>query len=131
MFLIVRLHTNLNIPFYLKDLDRTIMSALSALAGLFPPSGQQIWNNDILWQPVPVHTIPISLDYLMRGERQCDRKTYLQMKSANTSAYTGIFGRYKNTIDALRKYTGMPLKTLTEIRSLQSKFWVQECRGFV
>uniref|UniRef100_A0A7M4EDI1 acid phosphatase n=1 Tax=Crocodylus porosus TaxID=8502 RepID=A0A7M4EDI1_CROPO len=40
------------------DYDRTLMSAQTYLAGLFPPIGNQIWNPRILWQPIPVHTRP-------------------------------------------------------------------------
>lgn len=44
------------------DIDRTLMSAYSNLAGLFPPNGTQEWNPTIDWQLVPVHTVPTRLD---------------------------------------------------------------------
>lgn len=44
------------------DVDRTLMSALSNLAGLFPPTGKQIWNQNINWQPIPIHTVPEKMD---------------------------------------------------------------------
>ena len=34
------------------------MSAYCNLAGLYPPSGNQMWKPDLKWQPVPVHTRP-------------------------------------------------------------------------
>jgi lysosomal acid phosphatase len=44
------------------DVDRKLMSAESNLAGMFPPVGDQVWNEDIHWQPIPVHTVPEKLD---------------------------------------------------------------------
>ena len=38
------------------------MSAEALLAALYPPSGRQIWNEDIAWQPIPVHTVPKDMD---------------------------------------------------------------------
>lgn len=35
--------------------DRTILSAATLLAGLYPPHGHQLWNPDIAWQPVPIY----------------------------------------------------------------------------
>lgn len=36
--------------------DRAVMSGMCLLAGLFPPTGDQIWNSQLLWQPIPVHS---------------------------------------------------------------------------
>uniref|UniRef100_A0A8C3W7U1 acid phosphatase n=1 Tax=Catagonus wagneri TaxID=51154 RepID=A0A8C3W7U1_9CETA len=44
------------------DVDRTLMSAMTNLAALFPPEGSSIWNPSLLWQPIPVHTVPVSED---------------------------------------------------------------------
>lgn len=44
------------------DVDRTLMSALSNLAGLYEPVKKDIWNPDIHWQPIPVHTQPEKTD---------------------------------------------------------------------
>jgi len=46
------------------DVDRTMMSAYCNLAGLFPPHGSQVWNESLLWQPIPVHTVPEDLDHV-------------------------------------------------------------------
>ena len=40
------------------DVDRCLMSAYANLAGMYPPKGDQKWNPDLTWQPIPVHTTP-------------------------------------------------------------------------
>uniref|UniRef100_A0A8D0BMF9 acid phosphatase n=1 Tax=Salvator merianae TaxID=96440 RepID=A0A8D0BMF9_SALMN len=49
-----------------SETDRTIMSAQANLAGLFPPTGDQIWNPDLHWQPIPVHVVPKEKDPRLR-----------------------------------------------------------------
>jgi len=46
------------------DFDRTLMSAYCNLAGLFPAQGSELWNDKLLWQPIPVHTVPKDTDYV-------------------------------------------------------------------
>ena len=43
--------------------NRTIVSALLAMASFYPPHGNQIWNEKLLWYPVPVVTNAI-LDHV-------------------------------------------------------------------
>ena len=49
------------------------MSAMSNLAGLYPPKGNQVWNPDILWQPIPVHTRDMANDNLLSSHAECPR----------------------------------------------------------
>lgn len=44
------------------DTDRTGMTASAFLAGAFPPSGKQIWNKDLEWIPIPIHSISSTED---------------------------------------------------------------------
>lgn len=44
------------------DIDRTLMSAMTNLAALFPPDGISLWNPNLPWQPIPVHTVPLMED---------------------------------------------------------------------
>ncbi|XP_013200569.1 venom acid phosphatase Acph-1 [Amyelois transitella] len=47
------------------NFDRTKMTALSALAAIYPPLPAQKWNPDLDWQPVPYNTIDANIDDLL------------------------------------------------------------------
>lgn len=48
-----------------SDLDRCHESAAVMLAALFPPQTAQIWNEELLWQPIPIHATPRDLDKVL------------------------------------------------------------------
>lgn len=45
-----------------SDADRCHMSGGTFLAGLFPPKEEEVWNSDLLWQPVPIRSLPRNED---------------------------------------------------------------------
>ncbi|XP_046327993.2 prostatic acid phosphatase-like [Haliotis rufescens] len=73
------LHTEVTVES--SDVDRCLMSAYSNLAGLYPPSGDQVWNSNIPWQPIPVHTRPEPEDNMLALRKPC--KKYDQIETAN------------------------------------------------
>ncbi|XP_046545921.1 lysosomal acid phosphatase-like isoform X1 [Haliotis rubra] len=73
------LHTEIRVES--SDVDRCLMSAYSNLAGLYPPSGDQVWNSNIPWQPIPVHTRPEVEDNMLAMQEPC--KKYDQIEAAN------------------------------------------------
>ena len=73
------------------DVDRTLMSAMSNLAGLYPPKGNQIWNPSILWQPIPVHTKPKSEDNLLSTHAECPKFNYLFDEMMKSEEMKGTF----------------------------------------
>ncbi|XP_046672861.1 prostatic acid phosphatase-like [Homalodisca vitripennis] len=48
-----------------SDVDRTLMSAQCAMAGLYHPTMRESWHPALTWQSVPVHTVPVQADYLL------------------------------------------------------------------
>lgn len=50
-----------------SDHDRCHQSAGALLAALFPPEEDQVWNKELLWQPIPIHATPLSYDKVRIG----------------------------------------------------------------
>lgn len=46
------------------NVDRTIMSAMANLAGMYPPAGSEVWPVNLTWYPIPVHTVPKNIDFV-------------------------------------------------------------------
>ncbi|XP_061318170.1 lysosomal acid phosphatase [Pezoporus occidentalis] len=70
------------------DYDRTLMSAEANLAGMYPPEGAQIFNPNISWQPIPVHTVAKSDERLLKFPlTPCPRYEQLQNETRHSAVY--------------------------------------------
>ncbi|XP_027728171.1 prostatic acid phosphatase isoform X1 [Vombatus ursinus] len=98
------------------DIDRTLMSAMTNLAALFPPEGSSIWNPKILWQPIPVHTVPVSQDQLLYlPNMKCPRLEKLQKETLMSKEYQNLVSPYKDFTNTLSKLSGLQIKDLNGI----------------
>lgn len=98
------------------DVDRTLTSAQTNLAGLFPPSDQEKWNDDLIWQPIPVHTIPKSLDHILSAGRECPKYKFLYenyMKEAKE--VQRIYTEYADIFPYLTRMSGLNITTITDV----------------
>ncbi|XP_069814439.1 prostatic acid phosphatase [Dendropsophus ebraccatus] len=97
------------------DVDRTLMSAQANLAGLYPPVDRQIWNKNIPWRPIPVHTVPLSEDHLLSIPlKNCPRYNKLQSETYASQEYDNLVNPYKDFIHSLQNDTGYSSKELNE-----------------
>lgn len=101
-----------------SDYDRTINSANLVLAALFPPSDSQIWNENLLWQPIAVHSIPKQMDYLIDAELACARYMKALEEYETSSAIEDVFAQHQKLFEYLEKHTGQPIRNLVHMRDL-------------
>ncbi|XP_040208966.1 prostatic acid phosphatase-like [Rana temporaria] len=95
------------------DMDRTLMSAQANLAGLFPPTGRQVWNASIAWQPIPVHTIPVSQDnMLFISTDSCPRFAQLVNETCTSERFNELTKPYVEFLNILQNETGYTYEQL-------------------
>lgn len=101
------------------------MSAQLCMAGLFPPQGNQIWNENIHWQPIPIHTVsPTNLDRLFYAWPNCQRYRNAWNKYTNSTEYKSIFEKYKSLINYLEEKSGDKLNTLSDLHKFYDRLFV-------
>ncbi|XP_015117780.1 uncharacterized protein LOC107041654 [Diachasma alloeum] len=88
------------------DVDRTLMSAQVNLAGLYPPVDDQVFDDELKWMPIPVHTTPEKEDNVLAGEKYCARYS-LELKRLTASpVIQNILQDNRELLDYLTKMTG-------------------------
>lgn len=100
-----------------SDYDRTICSANLVLAALFPPEDNQIWNDDLLWQPIAVHSLPKKLDYLIDGTA-CARYMKALREYETSAAIKTFTAQHQELCEYLELHSGQPVNNLKHIRDL-------------
>nr|XP_018906569.1 PREDICTED: prostatic acid phosphatase-like [Bemisia tabaci] len=110
--------------------DRCIMSAQVLLAGLYPPVDSQIWNKDLLWQPIPVHSVPRNMDnVLICGTTPCP--LFVKEKAAVVnSSIQKMMDEHRQLIDHLSKMTGVEMKSVMDIELLYDNLLIAEEQGY-
>ncbi|XP_071371105.1 lysosomal acid phosphatase isoform X2 [Centroberyx affinis] len=109
------------------DYDRTLMSAEANLAGLYPPSGQQIFKSDLKWQPIPVHTVPQDQERLLSFPLgDCPRYKQLMNETEHTEEFINVTNIYKDIIEMVRNETGL---NKTNVESVWSVYDTLYCES--
>ncbi|XP_048367335.1 prostatic acid phosphatase [Sphaerodactylus townsendi] len=100
------------------DVDRTIMSAQANLAGLFPPTTEEIWNPQIPWQPIPVHVVPKSFNPLFFYPRlDCPRFVKLMKESFSSGAFKLQLKNYMPLLGLIASKLRYDAKTLLDLNT--------------
>ncbi|XP_034502256.1 lysosomal acid phosphatase isoform X2 [Ailuropoda melanoleuca] len=114
------------------DFDRTLMSAEANLAGLFPPNGMQRFNPNISWQPIPVHTVPIAEDRLLKFPLgPCPRYEQLQNETRQTPEYQNESIQNAQFLDMVANETGLTDLTLETVWNVYDTLFCEQTHGLV
>ncbi|KFV18561.1 Lysosomal acid phosphatase, partial [Tauraco erythrolophus] len=109
------------------DCDRTLMSAEANLAGLYPPEGQQIFNPNISWQPIPVHTVPESEERLLKFPlTPCPRYEQLQNETRHSADYINKTKENWQFLQMVANETGIRDVSLESIWSVYDTLFCEQ-----
>lgn len=111
------------------DHDRAIMSAQANLAGMYEPNDTEVWHEHILWQPIPVHTLPMVLDNILRPryEDRCPRydKMYNWYIKKSPEAEK-MYEKYGHLFEGWAKNSGRKVKHIEHVFSIYKKLLSQK-----
>nr|XP_026497044.1 prostatic acid phosphatase-like [Vanessa tameamea] len=112
------------------DVDRTLMSAQANLAGMYPPTGTSIWDTDLIWQPIPVHTRPEKDDEVLAMKKKCMRYTKEKEKYIHSTPYKERLSKYQGLMDYLTAYTGKKIKDYLDINDVYNVLYIESLYNF-
>jgi len=107
------------------DVDRTLMSAQSNLAGMFPPTKAMRWLDNFPWQPVPVHTVPQNQDSVLGDKAECPRAQQLLNEVLEGEEMKSILESHSDMLDYISKNSGRPVTNVLELDYLYDTLLVE------
>lgn len=111
-------------------MDRTLMSALSDLSGFYQPVGNDVWNPDINWQPIPVHTVPEHLDEVLAGKKECPVYDYELKKLYKSPEFKAYDRKFKPVYKYLTQYAGKVVDSFQSVQNVFSCLHIEEINNF-
>lgn len=112
------------------DVDRTLMSAESNLAGLYPPEGGQIWEPGITWQPIPIHTLPEAMDEVLAGKKPCSRYEEEAKKAKQSPEIRKLNEKNRKLYEYLTEKSGKHIHDLTSVEYLYNTLTIEKKFNF-
>ncbi|XP_056644161.1 venom acid phosphatase Acph-1-like [Diorhabda sublineata] len=99
------------------NVNRTKMSLLLVLAGLFPPRKEDAVLG-MSWQPIPYNFLPIERDPVLNGVK-CPEYIEEYAKHVQQLLDRNKFKKYEKLFDYISQHSGLNITTIRQIYNLQ------------
>lgn len=97
---------------------------------MFPPTGNQVWNHDLVWQPIAVHTIPKEIDYLISCDFGCKRYVQALDEYQQTPEIKSLIDENRKLFEYLEVHTGQPVRNLNQLKDIQNILEIEKSLNF-
>ncbi|ALC47769.1 Acph-1 [Drosophila busckii] len=111
------------------DVDRTLMSAQANLAGLYEPVGSDVWNKEIKWQPIPVHSLPEEEDVILAAKAPCPAYDYAMKNMLESSEMQAMLAKYKELFSYIESNSGRSIKTFLDAQYINNTMFIETLYG--
>lgn len=106
--------------------DRCQMSGQLLAAGMFPPEGFNVWNKNLLWQPIPIHDIPRYLDNKIAFKRKCPKYEAALKKSHESPKMKMLLQNNSELFLYLTQHTGDEIDSIRKLETLYNTLEIEE-----
>lgn len=97
------------------------------LAGLFPINDEQVWNENIRWNPLPVHTIPTKYDFALYGPDDCPKFFAAYEKYQKESPEVQrIYREYADELLLWSERSGSNITTIDDVAQLYTTLYIEK-----
>lgn len=100
------------------------------LAGMFPPMNDQVWNNSLLWQAIPIHTIPEEMDHILSMDKPCPLYDQAYAEYQQSNEVLTILKNNKTLIKYLEQNSGQKIDTICQVKTIYQALWVENLKNF-
>ncbi|KRT82077.1 Phosphatase [Oryctes borbonicus] len=113
------------------DFDRTKMTVLLVLAGLFPPAQSQMWDDGLSWIPIPYYFEKAEHDYFIRRPTDyCPAYVDALNKVYESAAYAEALKDHEEVLKYIEENTGKPMGTLEDVFDVFQTLYAERQMNF-
>lgn len=105
------------------------MSASVCLAGMFPPTDEQIWNQNLTWKPVPIHSVPLEIDTVVHATVPCPRFDRAMKKYLISPEFTAIIENHQQLFKYLEEKTELQMDSLDTVEFIYNALWIENLKN--
>lgn len=108
--------------------ERNQMSAQTFLAGLFPPTGDSVWDKTLLWQPIPIR--PLNKSILFHAVNDFCPIYDAEVTEISRKNLTIIYQKYEDVMKYINQNTGNNITVLVNLMFLYDTLQLEKKHNF-